>query len=103
MDTNQKKAPPLCKQATTFSDGNVLAQCETLEETIAYLKTFAVWTLRDLALFLNVDHPFYRRNILPLPTHPSAINPDGKNLAWWSAELCEWLSDPANMKRRKAA
>ena len=99
---SKKKNPPLVQQATTFSDGNVLAKLESLEETRAYLEKFAVWTLRDLALFLNVDHPFYRRNILPLPSHPSPIDADAKNLAWWSEELAKWLSDPANMKRKAA-
>jgi hypothetical protein len=93
---------PDVPQAKAFSDGKHLATLKTTEEINSYLESFPVWRLRDLALYLGVDEMFYRRTLLSIPTHPTAIDPNAGNLAWWSSEMVAWFSDPAKMKHKAA-
>jgi hypothetical protein len=64
-----------------------------------YLLSIPVWTVKQCAAYRRVNTTFYRRNLLDLPGHPTPIDPNAKNLSWWSEEMAPWLDDPANLKR----
>ena len=92
--------PSTVPQARTFSKSVELKELKTPQEIRQYLEGFAVFTLRDCALYLGVDHAFYRRTILTLPTHPTPIDITAKNVSWWGGEMVSWLSDPSKIKRK---
>jgi hypothetical protein len=62
----------------------------------------SVWSVKHCAAELGVNTSFYRRNILPLPGHPTPIDSSKKNWSFWAQEMKTFLGDTQNLKYQAA-